>query len=171
MPFYSGKGSGVVFTSETRPGTVLTLFADEWGIEIEDESIHISNIKSLRDANIEGNIVTGDLSAVPAWKNYGIPMQMLQGGMRETKVTIHGFLFLDDTLSINDGPRVPIINEKGKLEIKYTNQAGQKRTLFQITNSVVVSTNYDNSVRNLLEYDIEFACLSTEVDYAPHPKG
>ena len=114
MPFYSGKGSGVVFTSETRPGTVLTLFADEWGIEIEDESIHISNIKSLRDANIEGDIVNGDLSAVPAWKNYGIPMQMLNGGMRETKVTIHGYLFLDNSISINDGPRVPIINGKGQ---------------------------------------------------------
>lgn len=171
MPFYSGKGSGVVFTSETRPGTVLTLFADEWGIEIEDDSIHISNIKPLRDAGVEGNIVTGDLSAVPAWKNYGIPMQMLNGGMRETTITIHGYLFLDNTISNNDGPRVPIINEKGKLELKYTSNGNAKRTLFEMTNAVVTSASFDNSVRGILEYDIEFTSLSTEIDYAPHPKG
>lgn len=170
MPFYLGKGAGVVFTSETRPGTVLTLFADEYSIEIEDDTIHISNIKPLRDNNVVGNIVTGDLSAVPSWKNYGIPMQMLNGGMRETTVTIHGYLFLDDTISINDGPRVPIINEKGKLEIKYSNNANNKRTLFEITNAVVINTSFDNSVRGLLEYDIEFSALTTEVDYSPHPK-
>lgn len=170
MPFYLGKGSGVVFTSETRPGTVLTLFADEYSIEIEDDTIHISNIKPLRDNNVEGDIVNGDLSAVPSWKNYGIPMQMLNGGMRETTISIHGFLFLDDTISINDGPRVPIINEKGKLEIKYSGQNNNKKTLFKMDNAVVISTSFDNSTAGLLEYDIEFSSLTTDIDYAPHPK-
>ena len=80
-------------------------------------------------------------------------------------------MFLDSTISNNDGPRVPIINEKGKLEIKYTNQANAKRTLFEMVNAVVTSTSFDNSVRGLLEYDIEFTSLTTLVDYAPHPKG
>lgn len=170
MPFYLGKGAGVVFTSETRPNIILNLFADEYSIEIEDDVIHVSSIKPLRDKGVEGNIVTGDLSAVPSWKNYGIPMQMLNGGMRETKISIHGFVYLDDTVSVNDGPRIPIINEKGKLEIQYTTAANNKKTVFEITNSVVTSTSFDNSVAGLLEYDIEFSALTTDVDYSIHPK-
>jgi hypothetical protein len=164
MPFYLGKGSGIVFTSETRPGTVLTLFADEWGIEIKDESINITSIKPLRDNN-----VIDDLSAVPDWKNYGIPMQMLNGGLRETVITIHGFVFYDNSVSVNDGARIPIINERGKLEIKYSNNAGIKKNLFKADSVVVISSKFDMSVTGSLEYDIEFNALTTDIDYVTHP--
>jgi len=165
MPFYSGKGSGVVFTSETRPGTVLTLFADEWGIEIGDESVPITNIKMFRDKNI-----VDDLSPVPAWKNFGVPTEILNGGMRDTKLTIHGFLFLDDTISVNDGARVPIIDEKGKIELKYEDQNGRKKNLFVAESVVVINTSFDLNVKGIVEYDMEFHCLSNVVDYTPHPK-
>ena len=164
MPFYLGKGSGIVFTSETRPGTVLNLFADEWGIEIKDESINITSIKPLRDKN-----VIDDLSAVPAWRDYGIPMQMLNGGLRDTVITMHGFVFYDNTVSVNADARIPIINERGKLEIKYSNNAGIKKNLFKADSVVVISSKFDMSVTGALEYDIEFNVLTTDIDYVPHP--
>jgi hypothetical protein len=164
MPFYLGKGSGIVFTSETRPGTVLNLFADEWGVEIKDESINITSIKPLRDKN-----VINDLAAVPAWRDFGIPMQMLNGGLRETVITMHGFLFYDNTVSVNDDARIPIINERGKLEIKYSNNAGIKKNLFKADSVVVISSKFDMSVTGALEYDIEFNVLTTDIDYVPHP--
>ena len=171
MPFYLGKGSGIVFTSTTRPGTVLNLTADTWSLEIKDEAMKITNIKPLRDANI-----INDLSAKPDWEKYGVPAFVLGNGTRETKLKVHGFHFFDPTKSVNDGPRTPIINEEGKIQITYVrNQAqnplfGPKGILFEMKNAIVTSSNFDMSVTGLLEYDLEFETTSTEVDYAPHPK-
>ena len=167
MPFYSGKGSGVVFTSETRPGTILYLTANQWTLEIKDEAINVTNIKPMRD----NNILEPDLKAFPAWEKYGMPMEKLNGGMRETTLSVHGFLFLDNTISVNDGPRYPIINEKGKIELEFVDVNNKKRILFTMNSVVVISTKFYTSVTACVEYDIEFQPLTYEVDYMAHPKA
>lgn len=163
MPFVLGKGSGIKFTSETRAGTVLQLKADSWGLDIADSSIHISNISALRDKNIEGDLPDDD-----EWKKYGIPRQYMSGGMREAKITIHGFFYFNRFSSVNEKPEVPIVDEIGKLELQYTNENRQKVTIFKMNKAVVIDTKYKMEVDGVLEYDIELSSTDYEVDYIPH---
>jgi len=167
MPFYTGQGSGVVFTSATNPGAILHLHANTWTLEIKDEAINITNIKPMRDVNI----LEPDLQAFPTWQDYGIPMEKINGGMRETTVTVHGFLYLDSDLDIEDGPSCPIINEKGELKLEYSDVNQRKRTLFKMNSVVVTSTKFDASVKGCIEYDIEFQPLTYEVGYTIHPEA
>lgn len=171
MPFYLGKGSRIVFTSSTRPGTVINLTADTWNLEFKDEAYRIPNILPLREANIINN-----LDNKPDWKNYGIPSYVLGNGTRDTKLKIHGFHYFDPTVSINAGPRTPIINEEGKLEIFYTKGfqhpvLDAKAVLFKMDACIVTSVTFDMSVTGGLEYDLEIENTSVELDYAPHPKS
>ena len=167
MPFYTGQGSGVVFTSESRPGEVLYLQANQWTLEIKDEVINITNIKPMRDEQI----LEPDLQAFPTWEKYGIPMEKINGGMRETTVTVHGFLYLDSDVDIENGPSCPIINEKGELKLEYSDINQRKRILFKMDSVVVTSTKFDASVKGCIEYDIEFQPLTYEVDHMVHPKA
>jgi len=171
MPFYLGKGSRIVFTSSTRPGTVINLTADTWNLEFKDEAIRIPNIKILRDANIINN-----LDNKPEWRDYGVPSIALGNGTRDTKLKIHGFHYFDPTVSVNAGPRTPIINEEGKLEIFYTKGfqhpvLDAKAVLFKMDACVVTMASFDMSVTGGLEYDLEIENTSAELDYAPHPKS
>lgn len=167
MPFYSGKGSGVVFTSTTRAGTKIYLTANQWTVDIKDEAINITNIKPMRD----NKILEEDLKAVPGWDQCGIPMEKLNGGMRETVVTVHGFLFYDRNVNVKLGPAYPVINEKGKLELEYSDDNGRKRVLFTMDEAVVTSTKVDASIGKCIEYDIEFNALNYGVDPMFHPKA
>lgn len=170
MPFYLGKGSRIVFTSSTRPGTVLILQADTWNLEFKGESVRVPTIEPLRTENIVDN-----LDNKKDWKNYGIPTYVMSGGIRESKVKIHGFHYYDETVSINDGPRTPIINEEGKLEIFYTKGAqhpilNSKAVLYKIEKCIVTSVAFDMTVTGCLEYDLEIESTSVDLDYSPHPK-
>lgn len=160
MPFVLGKGSGFKFTSETRQGVILQLKADEWNLEIADNAHHVSSIKALRDKGFEGNIPDTD-----DWKRYGIPREYMSGGMREAKVTVHGFFYIDATVSQAQGPDIPINNEIGKLELQYTNSNQQKVTLFKMNKATVINSKYTISVNGALEYDLEFASTDYDVDY------
>jgi len=171
MPFYLGKGSRIVFTSMTRPGTVLYLMADSWSLEFKDEAIRIPNIKVLRDANI-----INDLSNKPDWKNYGIPAFSLGNGTRDTKLKIHGFHYYDINVSVNAGPRTPIINEEGKIEIFYTKGIqnpllDQKNLLFKMDDCMITSVSFDMKVTGGLEYNLEIDNVSVDLDSYPHPKA
>lgn len=163
MGFFLGKDSGVKFISSTR-GITFNLYADEWSIEIASESIDITSIKPLRDENL-----VDDLSGVPDWLNYGIPKQRLEGGVRDTKLTISGFIYWDTDFSRDESNRVPIIGEKGEVQILYTTQGANRRPLFTAENAVVNSAKYDTDISSGIRFEIEFHCLTTDVDKAPNP--
>lgn len=161
MGFYLGKRTSVVFTSSTRQNTILRLQADSIDLGMEDTSIHISNIKPLRDANIENN-----LALKPDWENYGIPNNYLPGGMRNIKIKIHGFHYYDPTINVANGPRTPVIGEEGKLEVNYIFENNQKKTIFKADKLVVTKTDFSIEVAGGIEYDLEFDIIEMDVDYS-----
>lgn len=165
MGFFLGKDSGVKFRSSTREGLIVTLYADEWSIDIKDEIFDISSTEVLRDNDIDG-----DLSAVDAWFKYGVPTQKTNGGMKDISVKVHGFIYEDTDYSSAEGARYPIVGERGKLEIMYTpNGQNFKRPIFTIDSVVVLNSSYNADIGSGMQFDIEFHCLTTDVDLAPYP--
>ena len=94
---YSGRQGAVLFNAQFMP-------ADSWEAELSVESIPLTTIRVLRDANVDG-----DISAVkPDWIAHGVPTKKMTGGMREVSGKIHGFWStqaglpaIGDTVSIN----------------------------------------------------------------------
>lgn len=162
MPLITGKGSGVKFTSETRKGVVLQLKADEWNLDISDNALYVSSVKALRDKNFDSVIPDTD-----DWKRYGIPREYMSGGMREAKVTVHGFFYIDKDKTKAIGPDTPVIDEIGTLELQYSQANNQKVTLFKMNMATVISSKYNMSVNGILEYDLEFSSTDYDVDYSP----
>lgn len=167
MGFLLGKESGVKFRSSTREGMDVNLYADEWTIDIKDEAIDITSIQPLRDADIEG-----DLSANDDWYKFGVPSQKINGGIKDIVVNVHGFVYWDQDYSDAEGPRFPVTGERGKLEILYTPvNANFRRPLFTCDSVVVIDSKYNTDIDSGIEFDIEFHCLTTDVDIAPYPGG
>lgn len=165
MGFFLGKDSGVRFTSETRPGSVFTLFANEWSISKVGEKIDITNIEMLRDNN-----VIHDLSAVDDWHKYGIPKISIDDGITDTVFSCHGFLFFDDNFTLADGAQLPKKGERGKFEVLYKTPAGARRTLWKMDSCVIVKAEYNTDISTGIEWDLEAAPLTSVMDTDPYPR-
>lgn len=77
---YAGRRAAVEFNAQLMP-------ADSWEAELSVESVPITTIQILRDANIIGPIQP----VRPNWSAHGIPTKKISGGMREVSGKLHGF--------------------------------------------------------------------------------
>lgn len=166
MGFFLGKDSGVRFTSATRPGSIFTLFANEWTLSKTGDKIDITNIEMLRDNN-----VIHDLSAVSDWNNYGIPKMMIDDGITETVFTAHGFLFFDEDFSLAEGARMPKKGERGKIEVLYKTPGGNRKVLYKMDSCVITSAEYNTDISTGIEWDIEAVPLTSDMDTDPYPRS
>jgi len=133
---YAGRRAAVEFNAQIMP-------ADSWEVDLSVESVPVTTITILRDANIIGPIQP----VKPNWTAHGIPSQSMHGGIRNVTGKLHGYWRSQAT--------VPAVGDTVSIVLTIDNV-----NFFVIAQCLVTKMNLKTEVKGSVEWDMEFEAIS-----------
>jgi hypothetical protein len=146
-PFYSGYRAGLKFDN-------TFMMADNWSIQMVDEPIDMTSVQIYRASGI----TNGFLSAqYPPWDAGGTPTAYINGGIRQTKIRIHGYY---------KNNQLPTIGQMVSISLLMGGML-----FYKSEKATIVAASYNVTVKGSVEFDIELVAnpssTSTDTDVIP----
>jgi hypothetical protein len=136
-PFYSGYRAGLKFDN-------TFMMADTWSVQITDEPIDITSVQLYRASGINDGLLS---ALYPQWESSGTPATYTTGGIRQTKIKVHGFY--KDT-------KLPTIGQSASISLLMDGLL-----FFKSEQATVISALYNVTVKGAVEFDIELIAIPT----------